>query len=609
MKKLLVFLLTLTMLLAVSVCPAFASEGQITYFGALTINPGNTRSENPVYNYAWFDNMIIRDDPMAALQSKVVPKPTDYPYALTYDEFIEESKNYSMLLTIDENTVAAGYDEVVNAMYYLVVAMGMTTELDIMQEYLVEQGIRLPANSAASKAEIAVVYAAIKYDAVYTLYGKHVTFPKGTTLDGAVVIILSALTGTVVSSDVDSLTGYGVYCTKTYVTSFSELPISDDPSTEEIFYWAKVISAASNDYKVPVEVYALTTPAQKQYVDYAYYASILTTVYDVQINPVKLVVAMQSSDELALQKLILYSMLDESGVDYSTDMTCRELFDMACENGWFALEEEFYTDVTRYEVTVAQECTKIWFTPFPLAGVLANSSEEYLTIKLAGTPVKPSSTTGIDLDPAKAQEVVYIESAYNSPERNDSVVYEFIIRKDASLNGENNSSSQNDMVASVEQYVNNIVPSDNETAGAIIDGIFQNVDSAVQDNTSAQVGEGILTTYADAQTVPGYTANEGTSGSGERFDFDYLEELINGVYATDANGNIVTSANFNYNTQTTTEQTIIEKTVETVKENPEIVVAPTGVIAVGAFMGYLMSKKHRDSENYLEDGEETTTEE
>ncbi|MBQ7294769.1 MAG: hypothetical protein IJW86_01100 [Clostridia bacterium] len=607
MKKLFVFLLTLTLVFAVSVCPAFASEGQISYFSTVSVNPGNVRAENPVYNYAWLDNMIIRDDPMAALQSKITPKP-DYPYSHTYEEFIEESKNYSMLLTIDENTVAAGYDEVVNAMYYVVVAMGMTTELDIMCEYLTEQGIRLPANSAASKAEIAVVYAAIKYDAVYALYGKHVTFPKGTSLDGAVVTIVSALTGTVVPSGVDSLTGYGIHCTKTYVTSFSDLPVSENPSTEEIFYWAKVIKAATSDYEVPVEVYELTTPAQKQYVDYAYYASLLTNLYDVQVNPVKLVVAMQSSDDLALQKLILYSMLDESGVDYAMDMSCQELFDMACKNGWFALEEEFYTDIMKYEIEVAQECTKIWFTPFPLAGVLSGSSEEYLTLKLAGNSVAPSSTTGVVLDPSKAQETVYLECNYNSPDRNDSAVYEFLIIKNPALNGENNSNSQNDMVASVEQYVNSIVPAGNETASTIIDGVFQSVDSAVQDNTSAQVGEGILTTYADTHSAPTYASNEGLSGSGDRFDFDYLEELIDGVYATDVNGNIVTSPTFTYSEQTT-EQNFIEKTVEAVKENPEVVVAPTGVIAVGAFMGYLMNKKHRDSEAYLENGKETETEE
>ncbi len=606
MKKLLVFLLTLTMIFAVSVCPAFASEGQISYFGTVTVNPGNVRAENPVYNYAWLDNMIIRDDPLAPTQANITPKPKDYPYARTYEEFLEESKNYSTLLTIDENTVAAGYEEIVNAMFYVVVAMGMTDDLDIMQEYLTAQGIRLPANSAASKAEVAVVYAAIKYDAVYALYGKRVSFPAGTTLDDAVITIVSALTGTVVPSGVNSLTGYAVHCTKTYVTAFSELPISSDPSTEEIFYWAKVISAASNDYQVPVEVYSETTPAQKQYVDYAYYASILTTIYDVQVNPVKLVVAMQSGDSLAVQKLILYSMLDESGVDYANDMTCKELFDMACQNGWFALEKEFYTDIMSYEIEVAQECTKIWFTPFALAGVLENSDEKYLTMSLSGAAVAPSSTTGVTLDPSKAAEIVYLECKYNAPDRQDTAVYEFVIKKNAALNGGNNSNSQNNMVASVEQYVNSIVPSGNETAGQIIDGVFQNIDSAVQ-NGGSQVGEGILTTYSGASSSDYVTGSNASSS--DRFDFNYLEELIDGVYATDADGNIVTSAEFNYGAQTTEKQSVIEKTVETVKENPEIVVAPTGVIAVGAFMGYLMSKKHRDSEAYLEDKEEIETEE
>lgn len=598
MKKLLVFFLTLTLVLAVSVCPALASQGQIN-LGAVTVNPGNVRSKNPVYNYAWLDNMIIRDDPMAALQADITPK-ADYPYSHTYSEFIEESKKYSTLLTIDESTVTAGYEEIVDAMYYVVVAMGMTDDLDVMSEYLTNQGIRLPANSAASKAEIAVVYAAIKYDAVYTLYGKHVTFTKGTSLDGAVITIISALTGTVVPSGVDSLTGYAVHCTKTYVTSFSDLPISSDPSTEEIFYWAKVITAASNKYDVPVEVYSETTAAQKQYVDYAYYASLLTTIYDVQVNPVKLVVAMQSSDDLALQKLILTSMLDQSGVDYAKDMTCEEYFDLACKNGWFALDKEFYTDILNYEILVAQSCEKIWFTPFPLAGVLENSSENYLTIKINGTEVAPSSTTGVALDTSKSQETVTIECAYNSPDRNDSAVYKFIIKKSGSLNG-TASSSQNSLVASVEEYVNKIVPSENEIAGQVVDGVFQSIDSAL--TTSGSSGEGILTTYANTQS----TTNSSSQSTTKRFDFDYLEELIDGVYATDANGNIVTSSSFTYN-EKTTEKSIITKTVDAVKENPEVVVAPTGVIAVGAFMGYLMTKKHRDSEEYTEEIDENKTE-
>ena len=541
MKKLLGLTLAVLMVIAMCICPAFAATDSSSIVSALTVDPGNVRWDNPTYNYAWLDNMIIRDDAMAATQAHIIPKPTDYPYSTTYDKFIQESSDYNQLITLDKESVTSAYDEVINVMYYLVVAMGMTDDTDTMKQYLVSQGIRLPANTTPDEnAEIAVVYAAIKYDAVYTLYGKHVEFPVGTTLDGAVVTIMSALTGTVVPSGVDNLSGYAVFCTKTYVTSFEGLPISQNPSEEEIFYWAKVVTAGSSgDYQVPVEVYSETTAAQKEYVDYAYYASILSDIYDVKINPIKLVVAMQSSDQLAVQKLILKTMLDEKKVSYSDKLSCKELFDLACKNGCFNLEEEFYSDVLNYEIEVAQDCQKIWFTPFTLAGLLQGGSDDYISMTLAGNSVAPSSTTGVALNPALSTETIRLEVYYNAPDNEDMAVYEFRIVKNPALNGERNPDTKNDMVAEVEKYVNSIVPIESDKATAVIDGVFQSVDSAMSDNQgSAQAGEGILTTYP-----AGDASNNGgsTGSSGSDFNFDYLDELLNGTYETDVFGNIVTN--------------------------------------------------------------------
>ena len=602
MKKLLILTLTLLMLISLCICPAFALADNNTLVSAMKVNPGNVRWDELTYNYAWLDNMIIRDDAMAATQAHIIPRPTDYPYSITYDKFIRESSDYRQLITLDKESVTSAYDDIVNVMYYLVVAMGMTDDNDVMTRYLIEQGIRLPANATADeKAEIAVVYAAIKYDAVYALYGKHVDFPVGTTLDGAIVTIMSALTGTMVPSGVDNLSGYAIFCTKTYVTSFESLPISTNPSDDEIFYWAKVVTASlSGDYQVPVEVYSETTSAQKEYVDYAYYASVLSDIYDVKIDPVKLVVAVQSSDQLAVQKLILHTMLDEKKVSYSKDMSCQALFNLACEKGCFNLEEEFYTDVLTYDIEVAQNCEKIWFTPFPLSGLLEGGDDEYLTIALNGNAVAPSSTMGVVLNPALNREKVTLAVKYDAPDRQNTAVYEFNIIKNPALNSERNPETQNDMVAELEQYVNAIVPVDNATASTIIDGIFQKVDDAMTTTQgSVQVGEGILTTY-NAATTDSYVA--GTTGEG--FNFDYLDELLEGVYSTDAFGNIVTTQGLDYEQTTTEKQSIIDKTVENVKENPEVVVAPTGLIAVGALAGYLMTKKHRDSEAYLEEDDE-----
>ncbi len=83
MKKILVLTLALVMLLSLSICPAFAAQSSL--MTAVSVDPGNVRWDNPTYNYAWLDNMIIRDDALAATQAHIIPKPTDYHYSSSYD--------------------------------------------------------------------------------------------------------------------------------------------------------------------------------------------------------------------------------------------------------------------------------------------------------------------------------------------------------------------------------------------------------------------------------------------------------------------------------------------------------------------------------------------
>ena len=606
MKKFLSLMIATVLLFAFTACPLTASAIITGYSGVIAVLPGNTRSSNPEYNYAWLDNVIVRDDAMAVTSSTLVPKPDDYIGSHTYDEFIKEAEQYSVIFDIDENTVAAGYSEVTRTLYYLVVAMGMTDELPAMRQYLQDYGIRLPASEGAEDAaEVSVVYAAIKYNAVYTLYGKEAVIPAGTTLEGALVIILSALTGTMLPSGINTLTGMAVNMVKTYVEQFEQLPVSANPDSEEVFHWAKVITAASNDYKVPVVSYDVASSAQKEYVDYAYYATVINAVYDISVNPIYLIIATQSEDDLALQKLILTTMLDEKEVSYDRDLSCEELFNLASQYGCFALEEEFYSDILTYEITVAENCEKIWFTPFALAGQLDGGSDDRVSIMLGDTLMKPSATVGVELNKNLNQEEITMSVAYVDDVRNDNAVYRFIVKKDPALNNQGTSDSKNDMVAGVEEFVNTIVPTDNEKVSEIVDSVFNAVDNKLED--TAGNDEGILTTFdVSGESVTGKAPQVSTTSG---YEFDYLEDLFAGLYATDADGNIITTTSFFGNTaDETTTATFAETVSQAVKENPGIVVAPTSLAALGSIAGFLMAKKKRssvlDEEELSEEAEE-----
>lgn len=602
MKRLLALFVTVMLLFVNLCCPLMAKATVTTYSGTVAILPGNPRSSAPVYSGAWLDNIIIRDDAMAVTEKEIIPRPTDYQSSHTYDEFIKEAAQYSTLFQLNEYTVASAYEELITNLYHICAALGMTDEMEPMRQYLIDYGISIdPNDDIADKAQIAVVYAALKYDAVYALYEKHVTIPKGSSVEGALVIILSALIGTQTPGDVTTLTGYATFVITTYVKQFEDLPISEDPDASEVFHWAKVIAAAGNDYQVPIEVYTETSAAQKEYVDYAYYASIIETIYDVHVNPINLILATQSDDELALQKVILQSMLQQAEVDYAKDAACEELFKEACANGFFALENEFYCDIFNYDIIVAPSCEKIWFSPFTIAGQVEGTYEEYVTMSLQGQSILSGSTTAALLDTAKPVETITLDVYYNSPSVNEKVTYTFTVYKTGE-DVKENVQSENNLLGEVEGFVNGIVPSGNETVDTIMDNVFSAVDDKL--TTTEKATEGFLTTYAvEEKTTYALTTETTTT---ERFDFKYLEELIEGVYVTNENGEIVTTTAFTYENVTEENQNtnIVQKAIEVVEENPEVVVAPTGLVTVGALVGYFMNKKHRDSDIPEEETEE-----
>ena len=48
-------------------------------------------------------------------------------------------------------------------------------------------------------------------------------------------------------------------------------------------------------------------------------------------------------------------------------------------------------------------------------------------------------------------------------------------------------------------------------------------------------------------------------------------------------------------TSTTENRSFVQKTVETIKENPEVAAAPTGIIALGGLAGYIWTKRKKTS--------------
>lgn len=587
MKKTAAVFLAVLMIITMAL-PMSAGAVVVSLENGLALNPGNTRNPNPEYNFAWLDQLFVRTDAMDLVPSVLTPTPSENPYSHTYEEFVEECNRYIDLNDLDEDSVDSIYSALVEMVYYSVVSAGMTGNFDGMCAVLTRNGIQLPDEATSEdKMKIAIVYAAIEYNAIYALYDKKTDFPAGISLDAALTIVLGAITGVNVPSGIDSLTGLGILAVKQYLDDYTYIPLSDNPSTEELFYFLKVAVVTENEESVPLKKYSKVTADDKEYVDYTYFATILNNAYETEVNPEALYYASQSESELAVHRLVLEAMLEGKGASYPENASVEKLFNLACKKGCFPLEQEFYSDILNYTLEVAPSCQKIWFTPITIGNQLNGGNKAPLSLYLQGIPVAPGSTTATALDTSKSEETIFLEVNYNDSSRQDTALYEFRIIKNPALE---TTEQATDVLGQVQGMVNGLIPTDNEKASQIVESVFNGIGAGVEQSDVEGYVQDILSTYSDE--VSSALGSSTTS----LFDSDYLGQLLEGMYETDANGNIITTKTYTANEEANeNDEGLLQKVTQTVAENPEIVAAPTSLIALGGLIGFMMNKKHKDS--------------
>ena len=563
------------------------------------IKVGSLHNLNADVKYSWLNKLVLRDDATSVTTVRTVPHAA-YPYSRTYEEFIKDITECMDLHSYDTDTVAGTYEQVIDLLYYAAVALGMTDDMNTMLSTIQKKGVRVPANmTAQDKLEAAVIYAALKYNLVYALYGNETKITKGRSIEGASVDILASAMNMNLPSGVDSVEGLALYCCQAYAESFDGIPMSSNPSEEEIFYLMKMLASNKAGYSVPVVEYNNATDIQKQYIDCTYYATILNTVYDITVDPLLLAQAASTNDVLDIARLVLETMLDEKNIDYPSNEPVENLFKTACENGCFDMEEEFYSDVFNYDLYVDKACEKLWVTPFALASQIGGDNK-FLTVKVGSKEMKADSTSFFPLDPKKPTENMTITVNYDDESGNsDMSVYVFNIIKQEGKK----TTSDSSIVAEIEDMLNDVVPQDNEKANEIVSGVVSAVDDAVVEGESVLSDEAAMITAGNADNgnggnTPGNNPEVGTTYSLETTDvtdptfsdFEYFSQLVGETYGEEK---LTSSYDFAGGAKKESDKGIISGVVEVVKENPEVVAAPTGVIAAGAFAGYLFTKKKK----------------
>lgn len=568
-KRLLCFILT-SMLLISACCGSFVSLASVYYEnGQAKATPGQTKTYVPLedYNYAWIDDVVVRDSSSSVTALTLVPV-TESPYSHTLDQFVEECNNYTSLFNASEEVLESTFVTSLKALYYSLIASGVITETNtVMRTYNEEHGIVYPfVESELTQMYTAIVYVSLKTDLYGAILDKQIEIPRGTTVEGAIVNILSSMCNMNVPANVNSLSSFTYLFAEDYVVDEKKYPISDEPSETEVYYWVRLAAADNAGYSVPTDVpYSAVTSEQEEYVLYAYYASILTQRYEVMVDPLLLRAALLSGEkEKKVPELVLKAMLDEVSISYEKNETTESLFEKAKTEGFFDLEAEFYTDIYNYRVYVSPENEQVWFTSYLVADQLVDGDIDCAETYINGNKVKNTSTTGVKLD-NDIETTVVIEVLYDDGERSDKATYTFVIEKNANA-------------ADVNGNLNIDIA---DPIDSVLDSLSGAADNYM---TGVEIPTAPTTKPNGSNTITTYPVNG--IGSGNKFE----------TYPTYANGNVIgnNDALTTAKQEQTTVQVLDKSLTETVKENPEYVATPIGLLAVGASAGYIFFRRRKN---------------
>lgn len=585
-KKALSIMLSVLVLVALC-CSSFISSASVFYIdGNAAVCPGTTKNyvEPEDYNYAWIDDAVMRDG-SASVVPLVFHPVTDYPYSHTAEQFVSECNNYSKLFDTSSTILQSSFTKTLKTTYYTLLASGaIKSSEQEMRAYNESQGITYPfEQTAETRMYTTIVYALLKTDIASAVLKQEIEIPRGTSVEGAVVVYLSKVCGMDIPSSVSTIESFSYLFADKYVLEGTDLPVSKNPTQQEVYYWIRVLAADKQGYEVDKTTpYVQVSSSQEEQVKYAYYASILTTKYDIHISPELLKQALRGGNaNEEVPKLVLTSMLDDVNTEYSRNESISSLFDKAKEDGFFDLEDDFYSDIYDYEVTVSDDSTEVWFTAFLVADQLTDSSLENAKTYLNGKLVSNSSTNSVKLTSASTKFTVKIEYTDEETGRNDEATYTFTVKK---------SSDGSNVVGGVSVDLNKPV-------GDILSSAENAVGGYIQDGKSDD------TVFSDPYST---TSAQTTYPIADSSKYSEMHSNFLETYPTDSNGNVVVTQDPLATTKEETTQeakSVLSNVTQTIKDKPEYVATPIGLLTVGASAGYIFLRRRKEENVIIENAD------
>ena len=375
--KILSFSLTVVLLITTLSTSAFAKDFAPKFDIS---NPGiQTQYIYSENNVSWIRKLVIKEDmlsPEGIATEAVLHPVTDYPYTTDAPHFKAEVEECTKTYTLDEDSQRAAYLYLIKQVGALSLISEPTVSDQTKADWLRPQGIVITKEEEQDPEKILMIsalYAMMRNDLYYVYTGEHLTNPKGTSLEQAIVIYLASLSGqgSMLASFIYKFFGH---------SSFGNL--------EDYMYYTSLMALYTNGYVNATEIpqlsrnevyrrvaimtirgYGLAIDSEKathEELQQKYLTAMLGTHYKVSLDPESLA---KASNNQSIAYYILQRMAYEdakltiSQTKYSFENCFKTVLQ---KTDRFDLKKEFYSDVYEYNVYLESNRSNISVNPTPL---------------------------------------------------------------------------------------------------------------------------------------------------------------------------------------------------------------------------------------------------
>ncbi len=397
-----------------------------TLLSANTVFAEKTNINVPSNN-AWLSDFYIRESSTDFVKNKMIPDISQYKK----DEktFRLETKVIKGLINIKIPDLYSVYVELLNKAFGLVDDVVVNIDYENMKNYLQTEHKIIYTEEAkpTDKTYTAIMYTCLKYDLLFPIMGIHFTVPENTTLDRAIVITATTILGdNEVPQNIDTLEKYAILNLKRTLVKEGYLESVDkNISDEELLLLYKIMIAEKEGYLIENKKVDSYTNEDKDFVNSCYSASIIKTKYGIKLAPSEVHNALKSDNPDAIEILILTGLINANGGTVSGSESVAELLKQASSLGCFKIDNEFYSDIYKYDVYLTYNCKEIWMTPFAYAAELGKDHLKYVKIKINGEDAQNSRSSRIKVNGNTSK--ITVELNYDDGETKDSAKYIFTI--------------------------------------------------------------------------------------------------------------------------------------------------------------------------------------